>query len=42
MADVSSAFETADDRAGEQLAQARTRFRGRRERFREWWVELFG
>lgn len=42
VADVSSAFETADDRAGEQLAQARTRFRGRRERFREWWVELFG
>jgi len=42
VADVSSAFETADDRAGEQIAAARTRFRGRRERFREWWVELFG
>lgn len=42
VADVSSAFETADDRADARLAAARTRFRGRRERFREWWVELFG
>ena len=41
VADVSSAFETADDKAGEQLAQARTRFRGRRERFREWCERYF-
>ncbi|MCA8881725.1 MAG: DUF1523 family protein [Rhodobacteraceae bacterium] len=40
--DVASAFETADDRAEARMSAARTRFRGRRERFREWWVELFG
>ena len=40
--DVSEAFESADDAVDERLARSRRDFRGRRERFREWWVELFG
>lgn len=36
--DVASAFDSADD----QMEAAAKRFRGRRQRFREWWVETFG
>jgi hypothetical protein len=40
--DVRSAFSDAEDSADRQISQAQKRFRGRKERFREWWVELFG
>ncbi|WP_193140473.1 MULTISPECIES: DUF1523 family protein [unclassified Meridianimarinicoccus] len=36
--DVASAFDAADD----HVDAAGRRFRGRREKFREWWVETFG
>lgn len=38
VAEVAKNFDEAEDLAGE----AATKFRGKRQRFREWWVELFG
>lgn len=38
VADVAQAFDSADDKA-EAVA---TKFRGKRQRIREWWVERFG
>ena len=40
--DVSEAFDAADDAVDERLSRSRKEFRGRKERLREWWVELFG
>jgi hypothetical protein len=40
--DVSEAFDDADEAVDMRLARSRKAFRGRRERLREWWVELVG
>lgn len=40
--EVSEAFDSADDAVDQRLLATQKRFRGRRERLREWWVERVG
>jgi hypothetical protein len=42
VARVAEGFEDADEAMDGAVDGARNRFRGRRQKFREWWIETFG